>query len=54
MEKTNKCSVQYICHGYLTTCKFALKPVETNYCYYFADGHCTCEEAQKEAVSDED
>ena len=39
--KTNKCSVQFFCHGNGITCDFAIN----NPCKYLNEGLCTCKEA---------
>lgn len=61
MEKTNRCSIQFICHGNKMTCKYA-KPYDKEYsvvsdvlrkfCIHYYNGHCTCKQAQEEAKSE--
>lgn len=60
MEKTNRCSVQFVCYG-SSVCKYA-KPYPKEcavvgnhlrkFCTYYYEGNCTNKQAQEEAKSE--
>ena len=58
MEKTNKCGVSYPCWGSQATCSFwqeKLVPSGSVYiavCKWYQEGQCYCDQARKEAVSE--
>lgn len=58
MEKTNECGMLYPCWGSQTTCKYwqeKLVPSGSVYiqvCKWYQEGQCYCDQARKEAVSE--
>ena len=56
--KTNKCGVSYPCWGSQATCKYWLEKlipsgnVYIQVCEWYQEGQCYCDQARKEAVSE--